>query len=328
MSKNASRLWQRHADKLSALPQADAPAYNRDSTHVTGQIMRQVFMTDKAAKPSNPYSHAVVTSGKQLWISGQVPVDPATGKMVEGDFAALATRVFENTKIIAEAAGASLANAVKVTVYLRDNNDFAAMNEIYMRYFPEPRGARTTVHSNLRNTPIEIDCVLAMDTESVALGPVRAKHIGMMGTTLTILQNLARSMTPTQASTLRDARDGDKGWTPVQVLGHLLDSDRMFQRRAALIQISDYPALPVFDHEAEVASVNYNARSVASVMDELTASRQRFIAMFKALTPHQWERAGQHPESGHFSMTNSVMQVASHDAMHIEQITRILAQSS
>ena len=79
--------------------------------------MRQAFMTDKAAKPANPYSHAVITGGRQLWISGQVPVDPATGQLIDGDFETLAVRVFENTKTIAEAAGASLANAIKVNVY-------------------------------------------------------------------------------------------------------------------------------------------------------------------------------------------------------------------
>ncbi len=129
-------------------------------------IMRESFSTDKAAKPGNPYSQAIITSGRQLWISGQVPVDPVTGQLVEGDFAMLAHRVFTNARLIAEAAGATLANAIKVNVFLRDNNDFAAMNEIYKQYFPEPRPARTTVQSNLRNTPIEIDCIVAMDDSS------------------------------------------------------------------------------------------------------------------------------------------------------------------
>ena len=125
--------------------------------------MRQSFLTDQAARPGNPYSHGVITSGRQLWISGQVPVDPSTGRLVEGDFETLAVRVFENMRIIAEAAGGSLANAIKVNVFLRDNADFDRMNEIYKRYFAEPRPARTTVQSNLRNTPIEVDCVVALD---------------------------------------------------------------------------------------------------------------------------------------------------------------------
>jgi 2-iminobutanoate/2-iminopropanoate deaminase len=125
--------------------------------------MREPFATEKLPTPRNPYSQAIIASGRQLWISGQVPVDPATGAVVAGDFAAQAVQVFENIKTMVEAAGGSMAGAVKVQVYLRSLDDFTEMNAIYARYFPEPRPARTTVPVELRGFLIEVDVVFALD---------------------------------------------------------------------------------------------------------------------------------------------------------------------
>lgn len=125
--------------------------------------MREPFATDRLPTPKNPYSQAIITSGRQLWISGQVPVDPATGEVISGDFAAQAERVFTNIQTMVEAAGGSLANAVKVQVYLRSLDYFAELNAIYARYFPEPRPARTTVPVELRGFLIEVDVVVALD---------------------------------------------------------------------------------------------------------------------------------------------------------------------
>ncbi len=125
--------------------------------------MREPFATEKLPTPKNPYSQAIITSGRQLWISGQVPVDPASGEVIAGDFEQQALRVFENIKTLVEAAGGSLANAVKVQVYLRSLDHFAQMNAIYARYFPEPRPARTTVPVELRGFLIEVDVVVALD---------------------------------------------------------------------------------------------------------------------------------------------------------------------
>jgi len=119
-----------------------------------------VVFTDKAPKPVGPYSQAVCVSG-WLYISGQIPLDPATGNVIEGDFRAQVVRVLENLKAIVEAAGGSIDNVVKVTVYLRDMSKFAEFNEIYSRYFSVSPPARSVVGvANLpRGVELEIDAI-------------------------------------------------------------------------------------------------------------------------------------------------------------------------
>jgi 2-iminobutanoate/2-iminopropanoate deaminase len=125
--------------------------------------MREPFNTDRLPTPRNPYSQAIIASGRQLWISGQTPADPATGEQVGGDFERQALQVFENVKTLVEAAGGSLANAIKTQIYLTTMDHFAQMNAAYVRYFPEPRPARTTVAVDLRGFLIEVDVVVALD---------------------------------------------------------------------------------------------------------------------------------------------------------------------
>jgi 2-iminobutanoate/2-iminopropanoate deaminase len=125
--------------------------------------MRQPFMSDHLLKTGKPYSHAVVTSGRQLWVSGQLPLDPISGTLVSEQFEEQAVQAFENLKTVVEDASGSLANAVKVQVYLKHNSDFEAMNRIYRRYFQEPFPARTTIQSDLRISLIEMDAVIALD---------------------------------------------------------------------------------------------------------------------------------------------------------------------
>ena len=119
-----------------------------------------MVFTDKAPKPVGPYSQAVCVSG-WLYISGQIPLDPATGNAIEGDFRAQVVRVLENLKAIVEAAGGSIDNVVKVTVYLRDMSKFAEFNEIYSRYFSVSPPARSVVGvANLpRGVELEIDAI-------------------------------------------------------------------------------------------------------------------------------------------------------------------------
>ena len=94
-------------------------------------------------------------------MSGQIPLDPATGTMVEGDIAAQTHRVFQNLGAILEAAGASFDNVVRTTVYLADMNDFAAMNEVYGTYFSSPAPARATVQAARlpKDARVEIDLI-------------------------------------------------------------------------------------------------------------------------------------------------------------------------
>jgi 2-iminobutanoate/2-iminopropanoate deaminase len=124
--------------------------------------VREVISTERGPKAIGPYSQAIKAGGF-LFISGQVAFDPATGKLVEGDVARQTARVLENLKAIAEAAGASLDKAVKATVYLKDMEEFAAMNEVYAEYFPKNPPARSTVEvARLpRDVRVEIDLIVS-----------------------------------------------------------------------------------------------------------------------------------------------------------------------
>jgi len=101
--------------------------------------------TDKAPRPVAPYSQGVI-AGCFLFVSGQIPIDPSTGELVRGDFKEAARRALENVKAIVEAAGASMRDVVKVTVFLRDISKFPEFNEVYREFFPgEPYPARSAV---------------------------------------------------------------------------------------------------------------------------------------------------------------------------------------
>jgi 2-iminobutanoate/2-iminopropanoate deaminase len=106
--------------------------------------MREIVATEHGPKAIGPYSQAVKANGF-VFTAGQVALDPATGAMVGTEIKAQTERVMENLKGIVEAAGSSLHKVVKTTVFLKDMNDFAAMNEIYAKYFPSAPPARSTV---------------------------------------------------------------------------------------------------------------------------------------------------------------------------------------
>ena len=106
--------------------------------------MKSIIATDRGPKAIGPYSQAIQANGF-IFISGQIPLDPRTQQVVEGDMARQTERVLENLKGIVEAAGSSLDRAVKTTVFLKDLSDFAAMNEVYGRYFAKNPPARATV---------------------------------------------------------------------------------------------------------------------------------------------------------------------------------------
>jgi 2-iminobutanoate/2-iminopropanoate deaminase len=125
--------------------------------------MRKAIRSEQAPTPKGPYSPAMVASGPTVYVSAQGPTDPATGQPRPGDFAAQARQVFDNVGALLAAAGTSWANAVKVTVYLADFADFAAMNEVYQHYVNEPYPARTTVHSKIGQNVIAVDCIAVID---------------------------------------------------------------------------------------------------------------------------------------------------------------------
>jgi 2-iminobutanoate/2-iminopropanoate deaminase len=121
---------------------------------------REVIATANAPKAIGPYEQAIKV-GEFVYISGQIPLDPKTGNLVEGDIKVQTRRVMENLKAILEAAGSSLERVVKATVFLKSIGDFAAMNEIYAEYLGAAKPARSTVAvADLpRGALVEIDLI-------------------------------------------------------------------------------------------------------------------------------------------------------------------------
>lgn len=117
------------------------------------------IQTDKAPAAIGPYSQAVVAGGT-VYVSGQLPIDPATGKLVEGDIKILTARVIDNLEAILVAAGSSLDKVVRVDVFLKDLKDFAAMNEVYAKRFSSAPARQTIQVSALPlGSIIEISCI-------------------------------------------------------------------------------------------------------------------------------------------------------------------------
>jgi len=126
--------------------------------------MKQITSTDKAPKAIGPYSQAVVHGGL-AYLSGQIALDPASGKVIEGGISAQTERVLENIKAVLEASGATLDSVLKTTVYLKDMGDFAPMNEVYQRYFTKNAPARSTIQAAKlpRDVGVEIDVIAAVE---------------------------------------------------------------------------------------------------------------------------------------------------------------------
>jgi 2-iminobutanoate/2-iminopropanoate deaminase len=122
--------------------------------------VKERVQTDNAPKAIGPYSQAIKANG-MLFASGQVPIDPATGEIIQGSIGEQTERVFENLKAVLEAAGTSLENVVKTTVFLADLTDFAEMNGAYGKFFGDTPPARSTVEvSRLpKDARVEIDLI-------------------------------------------------------------------------------------------------------------------------------------------------------------------------
>jgi 2-iminobutanoate/2-iminopropanoate deaminase len=123
-------------------------------------MSKQALTTSDAPAAIGPYSQAI-RAGDFLFVSGQIPLDPATGTLVEGSVGDQTHRVLRNLEAILGAAGTSFEHVVKTTVYLADMADFAAMNEIYGTYFPQPAPARATIQAARlpRDVRVEIDLI-------------------------------------------------------------------------------------------------------------------------------------------------------------------------
>jgi len=123
--------------------------------------MRQPIQTDKAPAAIGPYSSAV-RAGDTVYVSGQVPIDPATGNLVEGGIDAQARRAFDNLKAVCEAAGGSLDDVMRVGLYLTNLGQFAEVNAVMAEYFSQPYPARSTIEVSAlpRGAAFEVDAVM------------------------------------------------------------------------------------------------------------------------------------------------------------------------
>jgi len=127
-------------------------------------MSRAPIRTEKAPAAIGPYSQAV-RSGGLVFLSGQIPLDPATGQLVDGDIAAQTRRVFDNLKAVCAAAGGSLDGIVRAGIFLTDLGNFAAVNAVMAEYFSEPYPARSTIQvSGLpRGAQVEVDAILVVE---------------------------------------------------------------------------------------------------------------------------------------------------------------------
>jgi 2-iminobutanoate/2-iminopropanoate deaminase len=122
--------------------------------------MKQIISTENAPGAIGPYSQAI-KAGNMIFCSGQIPIDPATGEFVSQDVTEQTEQVFKNLAAVLEAAGATLDDVVKTTVFLADMGEFAAMNDVYSRHFVDNKPARATVQAARlpRDARVEIDCI-------------------------------------------------------------------------------------------------------------------------------------------------------------------------
>lgn len=125
--------------------------------------MKKIIRSDAAPAPVGPYNQAIVASGELVFVAGQIALDPKTGQLVgEGDVAAQTDQAMQSLKAILEAAGATLQDVVKTTVFLKNMNDFSAMNAVYAQYFDEataPARACVEVARLPKDVLVEIDCI-------------------------------------------------------------------------------------------------------------------------------------------------------------------------
>jgi 2-iminobutanoate/2-iminopropanoate deaminase len=125
-------------------------------------MARDVIHSEKAPKAIGPYSQAIaVSTGRTVFLSGQIPLDPGTGELVPGDVSAQTQQVMLNLEAVLAAAGFTFANVVRCGIFLTDLADFGKVNEIYGRYFPANPPARATVQVSAlpRGAKVEIDCI-------------------------------------------------------------------------------------------------------------------------------------------------------------------------
>lgn len=156
------------------------------------------------------------------------------------------------------------------------------------------------------------------------INKLQERHIALMQQTVKTINHILSNVSQETATMLRD---GDDGWTILEILCHLRDFDLFFYERAVMMLEQAHPILPAYDHEQLAIERHYNEQDLSQTLNDLNLSRRRFIALFQGLSAEQWQRTGVHPERDHFGLTDAAIQVGLHDMTHIEQMTRVLASS-
>ena len=152
---------------------------------------------------------------------------------------------------------------------------------------------------------------------------IKPRGIALIRNTTKTIGHILQGVSQDDATTYRD---GPEGWTVAEILGHLLDFSVIFYERAKRILAEENPVLSAYDHEQLVRDRRYNEQDVQAIFAELVANFERMAVFFEAVADDQWDRAGVHPEQGHFTLTRSLLQAGTHNSVHIEQMTRVLAQ--
>lgn len=155
----------------------------------------------------------------------------------------------------------------------------------------------------------------------VDLNDVRRRHIKLMDKTGETVGHVISQISQVEAALWRD---GPEGWTVLEVLGHLLDFEQIFHRRAVMMVEQDTPQLPGYDHDALVVEGKFNEKALDTVYQDFMKARAAFMSFFQNLDESEWEKSGIHPERDQFTMTDAVIQAGHHAADHLEQITRII----
>lgn len=128
-------------------------------------MQKSIILTQNAPPPIGPYNQGILASGSFIFTAGQIPIEPQSGQLVQGDIKVQTRQVLNNIKAILEQAGSSLSKVVKTTVYLKDMNDFASMNEVYAEFFRSDFPARTTVEvARLpKDVKVEIEAIAVVE---------------------------------------------------------------------------------------------------------------------------------------------------------------------
>ncbi len=127
-------------------------------------MTKSVVLTTNAPAPIGPYNQGIIASGKLLFTAGQIPLDPATGQIIQGDIKAQTRQALKNVQAILEQGGAAMKDVVKTTVFIKDMNEFSSMNEVYAEFFKDMPPARSTVEvSRLpRDVKVEIEAIAVL----------------------------------------------------------------------------------------------------------------------------------------------------------------------